>query len=356
MGTVMTVLGPVDSSQLGTTITHEHVFIDLSCYLTPPKDEVTAERYNAKVKLENLYIFRSDPYGNRDNCILDDMDLAIRELAVFQKLGGKTVVDVTLDDIGRDVVKLAEVSRRTGLHILAGCGHYIHAGHPSYVAAQSAEDIAQKLIREIEQGVGETGIKPGVIGEIGTGDPIHPEEAKVLRGAARAQIATGLPISVHVHPPGRRGNEVLDILIDEGVAPERIILGHVDVPLSHLDIDFAQGVDYVLSLAERGCYIEFDLCGNAGYFRTRETSWWMPTDRERAKALAILCDRGFKHKILLSQDVGHKHYLQEYGGWGYGHVLSEFRHHLEDAGVSRETSDLFLLDNPAKILSIATAS
>ena len=123
------------------------------------------------------------------------------------------------------------------------------------------------------------------------------------------------------------------------------------MPLSHLDIDFQGGVDYVLSLAERGCYIEFDLCGNSGYFRTRETSWWMPTDRERAKALKVLCDRGFKDRILLSQDVGHKHYLREYGGWGYGHVLDEFRHHMRDAGIPDATSELFLTANPATILA-----
>ena len=86
MPTVMTVLGPVDATALGTTITHEHLFIDLSCYLTPPKDAATAERYNAKVDMKNLHIFRRDPYGNKDNCILDDMDLVVRELDIFKQL------------------------------------------------------------------------------------------------------------------------------------------------------------------------------------------------------------------------------------------------------------------------------
>ncbi|MCO5082765.1 MAG: hypothetical protein M9955_14060 [Rhizobiaceae bacterium] len=353
MGEVMTVLGPVDASELGKTISHEHLFIDLSCYLHPPAEGEDPGTFYDPVTMKALHHLHRDPYGNRDNCILDDVDLAVREVELFKKAGGGTIVDVTLVDIGRNVTGLAEVSRRTGVHVLAGLGHYIHSAHPAYVEDMSEKELAAAFLKEINEGIDGTGIKPGIIGEIGTFHPIHPREKKVLRAAARAQMESGLAITIHVHSPGRRGNEVLDILIGEGVAPERIILDHIDASLAHLDVEFAQSVDYVASLLDRGANVEFDLCGNSYYFITPEHSWWMPSDRERAKALALLVKRGFGGQLMLSQDVGHKHYLREFGGWGYAHVLTDFTHHMLEAGLGQAAIDRFFLDNPARILARA---
>ncbi len=351
MSIVMTVLGPKPANELGVTITHEHLFIDLSCYFREAQSEEAARAFAEPVTLANLYQMRRDPYGSRDNCILDDPALAAREVEIFRRAGGRTIVDVTLPDIGRDVRKLQEVSRRTGVNIVAGCGHYIVSAWPPDLVDRSEDELARELIREIREGVEDTGVRPGIIGEIGTSNPIHPVEKRMLRAAAFAQRETGLAVTVHVHPPGRRGHEVLDILTGEGVPADRIILDHIDAALAHADIDFAQGVDYIASLAGRGCYVEFDLCGNSGYFGTSEASWWLPSDRERAKAIAWLCRHGHDRQILLSQDVGHKHYLQEYGGWGYGHVLTDFSHHLKEAGVETATISRFFVDNPAKVLS-----
>lgn len=351
MPKIMTVLGPIDASELGKTITHEHLFIDLSCYLRPPKPGEDPGWFHDPVRMENLHLMHRDPYGNRDNCILDDIDLAVREVGIFKALGGRTIVDVTLVDIGRDVVKLAEVSRRTGLNILAGCGHYIRSSYPPGVAEMTEQQLTDELLREIRHGVGDTGIRPGIIGEIGTGDPIDPVEIKMLRAAARAQVETGLAITVHVHAPGRRGNEVLDVLIGEGVRPDKIILDHICASLAHLDIEFTDAIRYIESLLARGCYVEFDLCGNSSYFQTETHSWWQATDRERAKALAILCRAGYAKQFLLSQDIGHKHYLREYGGWGYGHVLDAFSQHMREAGIDATTIAGFLTDNPARALS-----
>lgn len=356
MSHVMTVLGPVSPDALGPTITHEHLFIDLSCYLRPPADPLPDDIYHQKVDIKNLYALRRDAYSNRDNCILDDVDLACREVELFKQQGGRTIVDVTLVDIGRDVRKLAEVARRTGINIVAGCGHYIFSAFPAGLADQTEEQIYQEIISEIREGIDGTGIRPGIIGEIGSGDPIHDQEKKVLRAAARAQCESGLAISIHVHAPGRRGNEVLDILTAEGVRPERIILGHIDASLAHLDISFEQAMDYILSLARRGCFIEFDLCGNSGHFVTKDHTYWMPSDRERAKALAIMCREGHAHQILLSQDVGHKHYLQEYGGWGYSHVFTEFHTCMLEAGIDEATIDRFFNANPVRALTVSDSA
>ncbi|MDO9415495.1 phosphotriesterase family protein [Pararhizobium sp.] len=354
MSYVLTVLGPVSPDSLGPTITHEHLFIDLSCYLRPPSTPEPDDIYYQKVDIKNLYALRRDAYSNRDNCILDDVELACREVELFKAQGGRTIVDVTLVDIGRDVKSLAEVARRTGINIVAGCGHYIFSAFPKGLAERTEDEIYQEIISEIRDGIDGTGIRPGIIGEIGSGDPIHEQEKKVLRAAARAQKESGLAISIHVHAPGRRGNEVLDILIGAGVNPEKIILGHIDASLAHLDIDFNQAMDYILSLAERGCFIEFDLCGNSGHFVTKDHTYWMPSDRERAKALALMCKKNHAHQILLSQDVGHKHYLQEYGGWGYSHVFTEFHACMLEAGIDEETISRFFTVNPTRALTVQT--
>lgn len=350
MSSVMTVLGPVAADSLGVTITHEHLFIDLSCYFREPASPEAAAAFEEQVTLANLHLMHRDPYGSRENCILDDPALAAREVEVFRRAGGRTIVDVTLPDIGRDVRKLRDLAQRTGVNIVAGCGHYIVSAWPAGLSNRGEDDLAQELIREITEGIDDTGIRPGIIGEIGTSNPIHPFERRMLRAAAKAHLATGLAITVHVHPPGRCGHEVLDILTGEGVAPGRIILDHIDASLAHPDIEFAQAVDHIASLADRGCFVEFDLCGNSGYFVTSEASWWLPSDRERVRAIAWLCRRGHSGRILLSQDVGHRHYLREYGGWGYAHVLTDFSHHLREAGVNDDIQRTFLVDNPARAL------
>jgi phosphotriesterase-related protein len=349
--TVMTVLGPIPVAELGVTLPHEHLFIDLLAYV----DELARYRVSPivddDVHLANLNEIRANPYGNRSNCILDDLELACREVELFLKAGGSSIIDVTNRDIGSDPARLRDVSRRTGVNVVAGVGHYVNFAQGADVRSQTVGQIADGLIDEIENGIGSSGVRPGIIGEIGTTWPLHPNEEKVLRAAAIAHRHSGLGISVHVHPPTRSGNGVLDILEDEGVDLSRVVLGHVDSALAHTDIEFGDAVDYHQSLAERGAFVEFDLCGNSGFFTDGANSWWLPSDRERCKALAELVRRGFAGSLLISQDVGHKHYLTEFGGWGYAHVLTGFAAMLAAFGVDSSAHDQFTRRNPARMLT-----
>src|SRR5262249_21418110 len=149
----------------------------------------------------------------------------------------------------------------SGLHVVMGCGHYVHLAHPRSLETESVEAVAERLLAEIEQGVGETGVRPGGIGEIGTWHQLHPNEEKALRAAARAQKASGLAVSGHVHIAARTAHDVLAILDEEGVDPGRVILGPLDIAFGHLDTDYADVLDYHRSLARRGCYLEYDTCG-----------------------------------------------------------------------------------------------
>ncbi|MBR5471634.1 MAG: hypothetical protein IKU81_05940 [Oscillibacter sp.] len=354
MGTVMTVLGPMDSSQLGKTLSHEHIFCDFTCFLLEPKTPEDAAFMEEPVTLDNLWRMKVDPYSNRDECRLDSMETAVKEINWFKEAGGSTITEVSLEGSGRDVVRLAEVSRKTGVNIICATGHYIDPTLPDYVRTATEDQLTDQYIREIRHGIGDTGIRPGIIGEIGTSYVITPDEIKVLRAAARAQRETNLALTIHLDPGARRGHEVLDILIrEEGVKPEKIILGHPEFALAHKDIDFYEGVDYMISLANRGCYVEFELCGNTTVYKKEPplSSWVLPTDLQRTIAIRMLCNRGFSDRIVLSHDQGLKHFLRSYGGWGYSHVITDFQIFLAEAGIEPHIAKKFNVDNPARYLT-----
>lgn len=357
MATVMTVLGPVDSDQLGKTLPHEHIFCDFTCFLLTPQNDEERAFMEEPVTLENLWSMRVNPYANRDECKLDDMDLALTEIAWFKEAGGGAITEVSLPGSGRDAKRLAEASRRSGVHIICATGHYIHATQPQIVLDSTSDQLADLYISEHRNGIDDTGVRAGILGEIGTSYLLHPEEKKVLRAAARAHHDTGMAISIHLDPAARRGHEVLDILVkEEGVSPDRIVLGHVEFALAHKDLDRGEGLEYVLSLAHRGCYIEFELCGNTTVYRKEQGSWVLPTDFERTKAIAKLCLHGFADRILLSHDQGLKHFLRSYGGWGYAHVLTDFQTYLAEAGIEPHVAEKFIVDNPQRMLSLSVAA
>lgn len=347
----MTVLGPVPAADLGPTLPHEHLFINLLAYV----DELARHRpsplIDEQLGLANLGALRSNPYGNRDNCILDDAELAVREVQHLYANGGRTIIDQTNHDIGSSPARLKEVAERLPVHIIAGCGHYVNFAQKADLSSRSVAEVADGLVAEITEGLDGTDIRPGIIGEIGTTTPMHPTERKSLQAAGRAHLATDLTIAVHVHPPTRGGHEVLDILEAENVPLNRVVLCHLDAALAHNDIELNEAIDYHIALAERGAYIEYDLCGNSGFFTDGANAWWLPSDRERCKGIAALVAAGFADQLLISQDVGHKHYLTEFGGWGYSHVLTDFKFMLEHFGVDADVHDTITRKNPARMLT-----
>ncbi len=350
----MTVLGPLKADELGVTLPHEHVFCDITCLCPAPESEGRRELLERPVEMGILGLLHRDPLFNRDNCLLADVDLAIEEVREFRKLGGQSIVDVTSEEVvGRDPLGLQVVSRATGVNIICGCGHYLHFIHSPGAAEESMESIAERLLLELTEGIGDTGVRPGVIGEIGTSDPIHPQEAKMLRAAALAQQKTGAAITVHCNLGTRTGAEVLQLLDVAGADLSRVVLGHVDFALGHLDISSEGAVDYHRQLASSGCFIEYDTVGADGYFRGTgaERPFWAPSDRQRAEAIAQLLAAGLGDQILISHDICLKQYLLHYGGFGYGHILREFTQNLRDAGVGDSEIHQLLVDNPARMLA-----
>jgi phosphotriesterase-related protein len=192
-GRVQSVLGPVDASDLGPTITHEHLLIQCHHLAKPPADPVKAALYEAPLSLEILGRLRYGRLVNRDNLQLTSVDTAIAEADRFRQAGGRTIVDATSIGIGRDPAGLAIIAQATGLNIVMGASYYVDDTHPPEVAAASEEEIADGIVHDIVEGVGGLRVRAGLIGEVGCSWPLTDRERKVLRASARAQRRTGAP-------------------------------------------------------------------------------------------------------------------------------------------------------------------
>ncbi len=340
----ISVGGPVSGTALGPTLIHEHIFIDLDVWLTPPLTDEARRQAEQPVGPEIAAPLRYDPFSVRDNLHLDDDDLARDELSLFAAAGGRTVVDLTLPDIGRDPVRLRRVAARTGLTIVMGCGHYIDGAHPPSLAGEDVEMIALRLLTDLRQGVPVTEgppVRAGVIGEIGTSDPITAREQRVLEAASAAQHQTGAPLFIHLDPWGRAGHQALDIAEKAGADLQRVVLCHLDPSLP----DTA----YHRSLAERGATICYDIWGDEADYGGKG----MPTDAQRIDALETAIHEGWIDRVGVAQDVCTKTQLRRHGGAGYAHLLTRIAPELARRGHGPELIRLLLEETPRRLLAWA---
>jgi len=339
---VQTVTGPVDSGDLGITLFHEHLLNDgKTAWRQPAEDDAEGwEIARGPIRMEYLGRLRNDPYLSLDNTSLDDIDLAVEEIGRFVAEGGGTVVETTLDGIGRDPLGLRTISERSGVRVVMGCGFYLHRTHPPQLMTMSVDDIADAIVHDVIDGV--DGVRAGVIGEIGVSIDFTDAEQRSLRAAARAQRRTGVPLSVHLPGWLRYGHRVLDIVEEEGANVRATVLAHMNP--THRD------PDYQCSLADRGAWIEYDMIGMELLYPGEGQS---PSDRENAAAVARLIRDGYAGKLLLSHDVFIKMLLHRYGGFGYEHILTGFIPRLERHGVVREVALGLLLDNPRTVFESA---
>ena len=200
-GTVETVLGPVAPGDLGITLPHEHLLCDLGPRFVAPDDRRgPGDRRRAGQPRENLAWVRRNYLSSRDNIVLDDEAVAIEEAALFKAAGGGTIVDVGSIGIRPDPHALRRISQATGLHVIAATGYYTEDFHPADMAATSDDALTERIVRDLVDGIDETGIRAGIIGEVGCSWPLHPDERRSLAAAGRAQDQTGAAITIH---PGR---------------------------------------------------------------------------------------------------------------------------------------------------------
>lgn len=346
MTAVHTVLGPVAPADLGVVLPHEHVFFDLRPRFTAPTG-VPATLTGEPVQLANLAWVRYHQRNNRDNLVLDDVGLLASELEKFRAAGGGTVVDLSPQCAGRDVAKLVKVARATGLTVIAGTGFYVEEFQSAATKAASVEELAAVMVAELSIGIADpvgepTGVRAGIIGEIGCSWPLADSERRVLQAAALAQQQTGAAISVH---PGRDEDapyQIAAILQEAGADLSRVVMGHIDRTFA--------GHEMVARLADLGCFLEFDLFGQESS-HIRYGPLDLPTDLGRLRVIERLVRAGYGAQVLVSHDIALKHHLSAYGGHGYAHLLDRVRPRMPEAGLSDAETDQILRANPARLLA-----
>jgi predicted metal-dependent phosphotriesterase family hydrolase len=308
---VQTVLGRIDPGDLGWTLPHEHTAIAL------------------------WHIANRWDYWE----LRRDEGVIVEELAKFVHAGGSAVVDLTLQGVGRDPQWLANLARATGLHVVMGSGWYRDAYYPAeaLIDRRPVDDLADEIVREATIGVGDSGIRTGIIGEVGTDKPwLSAREERVHRAAARAARRTGLSITTHA-VQSTVGLDQLAIFEEEGADLSRVVIGHADSNPSPA---------YHRAIVERGASVEFDFLGMS----------FTPLERHgEGRIVESICDllsRGHVDRVLLSQDVCHDSQLTRYGGNGYTYLARTFLPRLRDAGVSEAEIEAMTVANPRRLLTI----
>ena len=255
------------------------------------------------------------------------------ELRLYAAAGGSGLVDLTPPALGRNPAGLARLATASGLHIVMGAGWYRGEYHTDDVRTQSANDLADALVREFRDGVGETGVRPGILGELGTGrGAIRASEERAFRAAARAQREVGFSISTHTTHYGELAFEQIRLLREEGVPVERIVIGHLGE---------RRGAADVLAIAETGVYVQIDHVG-------RRLESGMISDEQRARNVAEVVRAGRVGQLTLSMDICANSQMHAHGGHGYDHLTRRFVPMLREAGVGEADVRTMLVDNPAR--------
>jgi len=348
-GKIITVLGEIEPERAGITLPHEHIMVDTTSWYVEPEEMSKKILAHSKVTLSLLGKIRANPRLVLDNMVLDEIEVAIDELKEFKRWGGETIVSATSRGLARDPDILVAMARETGLNIIMGSGYYVYKTHPPNLTEGKIDEICDEIVRDITEGVGPSKIRAGIIGEIGISNPMYPEEEKVLRAAARAQIKTGVAISVHPGLEGGTEMDILNILEEEGVDLNRVIMGHQDgrYPLR----DDENKIKLHESMMKRGVYCEYDAWG-------RGWDYWevgAPPDYERIYAAKYLIERGCIKRLLFSHDVCTKTQLIKYGGYGYAHLLTNLPNMLRRTGLTeKEVNTIFntiFIENPKEVLT-----
>lgn len=339
MTTVQTVRGAVAVGDLGITLTHEHLLNDVtSWWCRSPSPGLDPDGFaDAPVEEAMLWDLRHDPFGNRSNLRLDDVDVACDELSRFAALGGRTVIETTGWGIGRDLAGLRRISERTGLNVVAGTGFYLEASHPVDLVSLGPDGVTDRILADLRDG--EDGVRPGIIGEIGVGVDFTEAEQVSLRGALAAQVESGLPVQVHLPGWFRLAGTVLDLAESVGADLSKLVLCHMGPS--------GEDLDYQRAVMDRGAWVQYDMLGMEVFYADQGVQ--CPSDEQNATHLARLVDLGYSGRLLLSQDVFVRSLLRRHGGPGYAHILQYFAPRLRRHGLTGEQVLSLMTDNPRRL-------
>jgi len=281
----------------GYTLMHEHIFIDLS-------------------GVKKL-----------DDCRLDCKNETIEEFKELYKNGVRNVTEVTNIGMGRDINYIKEVSEKSGINVICATGFYKEPFYPEFVYEKNEKELSEIMKKEILEGIDETGVKAGIIGEIGSSkDKITDTELKVFKSAIITHLETGIPITTHTSL-GTMGHEQVKLFKKYKVNLDKIVIGHVDL---------SGNIEYILKMLYDGVYVEFDTIGKNNYL----------LDDIRVEMLKEIEKRELIDRVFLSTDITRKSNMKYNGGIGYNYIFEVFIPKLREAGIKGSSIEKMLKTNP----------
>jgi phosphotriesterase-related protein len=311
---IVTVIGEIPPKQLGVTTAHEHLYCDISVHS-----------------------------GKEDN-ILHDTSLVVRELEYFHAVGGRSIVELTPVDLGRDSAKLKIISEQSGVHIVSGIAFYDQRLYPEWVRRSGVDQIADYFVRELVEGT--AGVRAGLIGELGShnepepnasGYTLHELETRMFQAAAKAQKRTGIAVSTHASL-GRAGHAQLNVLERAGADLEKVVIGHCDAHWHH---DIEKDLAYYLPILKRGAYCGFDMIGWSDI---------MP-ENIRAERIAALIELGYEKQLVFGTDTCRLSHFHENGGRGLDALWKSFLPLLSEKRITDSQIETILVKNVQSVLA-----
>jgi phosphotriesterase-related protein len=318
VGDVMTVRGPLDASELGRTLMHEHVFI------------------------RTLEIEANWPTGWDEPRAVAD---AVTRLQALKAAGIDTIVDLTVPGLGRHAGTVQAVAEKLDLHIVMATGYYTYDHLPHYFdfrgpgfRPDGVDTLEEYFRSDVEHGLDGTDVRPGILKCATDEQGVTPDVERILRAVARVHRATGIPISTHTHAPTRRGLEQQAIFASEGVDLSRVVIGHSGD---------STDLEYLESLLSAGSTLGMDRFGVDLH----------ATVEQRIDTVAELCARGWASQLVLSHDTNcHIDWFPQgliaaaAPNWHFLHISEHVLPALRQRGVPEEQIDLMLVDTPRRIL------
>lgn len=321
MSSVETVRGTVDLNDLGTTLMHEHVFV-----LTPDVMQNYGEQW-----------------WNEEERVSD----AITKLRELKDAGVDTIVDPTVVGLGRYLPRVQRVNAEVNINIVAATGlytfdelpHFFHYRGPGTLLGGD-EPMTEMFVRDIREGIGETGVRAGLLKCVVEERGLTDDQTRVQRAICEAHQETGTPITVHTNAAHQTGRLALDFYADHGVDLTKVVIGHAGD---------SNDLDYLRSIMDRGATVGCDRFG---------LDLFNPTE-QRVDTIATLCEQGYTDRIVLSHDAAC--YMDFFSGeaaqqalaatvpnWHYLHISRDVLPALRERGVSDEQIRTMLVDNPRR--------
>lgn len=316
MKTVNTVLGPLDTSKIGLALMHDHI-LGAAGGIPQVYPELLGKNYKERI---------------------------MKGLTSAREAGINTIVDADTFDLGRSVKILAEVSQLSGVNIICCSGWYGEL--PPYLGNFTADQYARIFAREVREGIEGTSIKAGILKSAADFGGVTPNGALLLRGVARAQLLTGVPIMLHSYSPDQIGRQQIEILKEEGVDLRRVKLDH--------STD-TKDMEYLEWVIKQGCYLGMDRLPGIHVPPLARVS-----PEGRVKTIKDLIDAGYADRILLGHDAflvstffdtlpeAAKKKLEADNPYGFLYINKYVLPELREMGVSEKIIHSICVDNPRR--------